>query len=70
MSIAGTVVILNGPPHAGKTSIIEKVQSVADKPYYAVGIDQLFNIVEPVESVKSVRSVRLVKSVECVGSVG
>ncbi len=52
MSIAGTVVILNGPPHAGKTSIINKVQSVADKPYYAVGIDQLFNIVEPVESAK------------------
>ena len=51
MSIAGTVVILNGPPHAGKTSIIKKVQSIDDKPYYAVGIDQLFKIVEPVESV-------------------
>jgi len=47
MSLARSVIILNGPPHAGKSTIINKIQGTADKPYYSLGINQLFNFIEP-----------------------
>src|SRR5262245_54944573 len=40
-ALAGTVVILNGPPQAGKSSIAAAAQALADAPYWALGLDDL-----------------------------
>lgn len=46
-SLAGTVVILNGPPHAGKTAIAKQVQATSDAPFHALGLDVLFHRMVP-----------------------
>jgi len=58
MSLARSVIILNGPPHAGKSTIINKTQVTADKPYYSLGIDQLFNFIEPQLVIKELNKKR------------
>ena len=47
MGCAGSVVILNGPPHAGKSTIAHQLQATADAPFYALGIDTLFGRMVP-----------------------
>ena len=47
MGPARSVIVLNGPPHAGKSTVIKKIQVTAYKPYYSLGIDHLFNFIEP-----------------------
>ena len=39
--VPGTVIILNGPSSAGKTSIQNEIQDTFDQPYLAMGIDSL-----------------------------
>ncbi len=43
----GTVIILNGPSAAGKTTLQKKIQEVFDAPYVCLGIDQLFDNILP-----------------------
>lgn len=38
MSLAGTVVVLNGPPSAGKRAIVERMQQRAPVPFLSMGI--------------------------------
>jgi chloramphenicol 3-O phosphotransferase len=49
-ALAGTVIILNGPPQAGKSSIAAAAQSLADQPYWTLGVDDLFGRMLPTEA--------------------
>lgn len=71
----GTVIILNGPSAAGKTSIQKKVQELFKVPYLRVGIDDFFNDVLPDEHARDgvnpkyldVKSLRYVEFIEVDG---
>lgn len=41
MSSPGTIIVLNGPSAAGKSSIQREIQDSFERPYLATGIDQL-----------------------------
>jgi len=43
----GTVIILNGPSAAGKSSLQKSIQRLAPEPYINVGIDNFFNDLFP-----------------------
>lgn len=45
----GTVIILNGPSAAGKSSLQKSIQRLAAAPYLAIGIDNFFNDLFPDE---------------------
>lgn len=45
----GTVIILNGPSAAGKSSLQKSIQRLADAPYLNIGIDNFFNDLFPDE---------------------
>lgn len=46
---SGTVIILNGPSAAGKSSLQKSIQRLADVPYLNIGIDNFFNDLFPDE---------------------
>ena len=46
---AATIIILNGPSAAGKSSIQKELQKIMPQPYLALGIDNLFSALCPDE---------------------
>ena len=52
MACAGTVVILNGLPHSGKREIIRSFQEISTQPFFTLGIQGLYKIMEPKDSEK------------------
>jgi len=46
---SGTVIIINGPSAAGKSSLQKSVQRLAPQPYLNIGIDNFFNDLFPDE---------------------
>lgn len=42
----GTVVVLNGTSSAGKTSIAHELQTLLDEPYFSLGIDYFFGMLQ------------------------
>src|SRR5262245_59163569 len=47
VGVAGTVVVLNGPPSAGKRSIVGRIQQSADTAFLSIGIDLLYKWMIP-----------------------
>jgi chloramphenicol 3-O-phosphotransferase len=42
----GTVVVLNGTSSAGKTGIARELQTLLDEPYFSLGIDYFFGMLQ------------------------
>jgi len=53
MGCAGMVVVLNGPPHSGKSQIIESFQELSSQPFFTLGMEALYKIMEPKDSEKA-----------------
>jgi chloramphenicol 3-O phosphotransferase len=47
MGLAGTVIVLNGPPSAGKRAIIARLQETADAAFMSIGIDVFYKWMIP-----------------------
>jgi chloramphenicol 3-O phosphotransferase len=47
MALAGTVVVLNGPPSAGKRTIVRRVQATAEAAFVSIGIDLFYEWMIP-----------------------
>jgi len=53
MGCAGIVVVLNGPPHSGKSEIIKSFQELSSQPFFTFGIESLYRLMEPIDSEKA-----------------